>query len=49
MPGLVSGNFWLMLQCQTDIVETFEQAVTGEFVKWEGSCESLIVSNRAVL
>ena len=47
MPGLISGNFCLMLQCQTDIVETFEQAVTGEFINREGCCEFLIVSNRA--
>jgi hypothetical protein len=47
MPGLVCGNFRLMLNRKTDIVETLQQAMTGEFVDREAGCESLIVSNGA--
>ena len=47
MRGLVRGNFRLMLKRKTDIIETFEQAVTSEFVDREAGCESLIVSNGA--
>ena len=48
MPGFVSGNFCLMLERKADIVETFEQAVTSEFVDRESCVESPIVSNGAV-
>ena len=43
MLGFVGGDFGFVFQRQPDVVEPFEQAVTGELVNPEAGRESVVI------
>src|SRR5581483_10340731 len=46
---LVGGDFLLMLQGKADVVQSFQQAMTGKVVNLEGGREPMIVSDLSLL
>src|SRR3984893_4248433 len=43
VPGFVGRNFGLVLQCESDVVQAFEQAMAGEVVDLEGNGKAAFV------
>src|ERR1700730_514768 len=43
VPGFVGRNFGWMVQCESDVVQAFEQAMAGEVVDREGSGKAMFV------
>src|SRR4030088_1553048 len=49
VPRFVGGDFGLVFQRKSDVVEAFEQAVAGEVVDLEGGREAVVIVDFALL